>query len=218
MWKRLQRHFFTGLLALSPLAITLWILVKFYEQIDNTMRPWLQRIPHLTDMYPDFFLTIIAFFCFLGLIVAVGMLARNVAGRAFFSAVEQAMNRIPVVKSVFAAIKQIAEVFLSDRRSAFQEVVLFEYPRPGIYSLGFVTRDDPGTELLNVFLPTTPNPTSGYLLMIPRHQAAILSLTVEEGIRLIISGGSVMSPTQAQLVGREAGELLGAPRASKEVP
>lgn len=221
MWASLKRHFLTGLLVLSPLAITVWILVKFYELIDSTMRPWLQRIPHLTDTYPDFFLTMIAFVCFLYLIVLVGVLARNVVGKAIFAAVERLVNRIPVIKNVFSATQQIAAVFLSDRRSAFKEVVLFEYPRPGLYSLGFVTHDDPEDDLVNVFLPTTPNPTSGYMLIVPRHQAAVLSMTVEEGIRMIISGGSIMTAAQAARLRQEAATVLGLPPpqpASKEVP
>ena len=84
-------------------------------------------------------------------------------------------------------------MFLTDKRSAFQEVVLFEYPRPGCYSLGFVTHDEPYHTMLNVFLPTTPNPTSGYLLLVPRQSATVLPLTVEEGIKLIISPRSTPS-------------------------
>jgi uncharacterized membrane protein len=110
------------------------------------------------------------------------------------------VNQIPIIKGIFTATKQISEVFLKDHRTAFQKVVLFEYPRRGLYSLGFVTHDDPNLDMLNVFLPTTPNPTSGYLLLVPRNQATILQLSVEEGIRLIISGGSVMTHQQGHLI------------------
>lgn len=197
MWTRLRRHFFTGLLAVTPLAVTAWVFAKSYELIDATMRPWLQRIPHITEAYPDYALTVIAFLAFLLLIVLIGLATRSLVGVAFFNLVERVIERIPVVKTIFIATKQIAAVFLSDKRSAFKQVVMFEYPRRGCFSIGFVTRVIPNGELLAVFLPTTPNPTSGYMLLIPREEAEILPLTVEEGIRLIVSGGSVLSDEQA---------------------
>lgn len=205
MWRFLQKHFLTGLLAISPLAITTWILWRFYLLVSANMKPWLQRIPALTDAYPDFFLTVIGAFVFLLLIVLVGVFTRNVIGVAFFRMVERFFVRIPVVKSVFSATKQLAEVFLQDRRTAFQKVVVFEYPRPGLYSLGFVTRDEPADPLMNVFLPTTPNPTSGFMLLIPRDQVRELDVPVEEAIKLVVSGGSIMTADQALAVARALG-------------
>ena len=103
-----------------------------------------------------------------------------------------------MVKSVFSASKQIAGVFLQDRRTAFKNVVMFEYPRKDIWALGFVTHDDPNLDLINIFLPTTPNPTSGYILMLPREDTIVLTMNIEEGIRLIISGGSVLEEEMMQ--------------------
>jgi uncharacterized membrane protein len=196
--KVLRRHFLTGLVALTPLAITLWVLWRLYELIDSTLRPWLQRVlPSLSETYPSFILTFIAAVAFVLLITLVGLFTRNLIGIAFFGLVERFFDKIPGVRSLFSATKQIAEVLLADHRSAFKQVVLFEYPRRGVFSIGFVTADTPGHDFLNVFLPTTPNPTSGYLLMVPRDEAAILPLNIEEGVRLIISGGSVMNAEQA---------------------
>lgn len=197
---RWRRHFLTGLLAVTPLVVTAWILWRFYLLVDGTVRPWLERIPHLGETYPDFLLTLIGVVAFLLLITLVGLFTRNLIGMAFFGLVERGLNRIPIIRGIFAATKQFSEVFLQDKRTAFKKVVMFEYPRRGIYSIGFVTRDEPSLALVNVFLPTTPNPTSGYLLMVPRNQAHVLPLTIEEGIRLIISGGSIMDTTQGQLI------------------
>jgi len=208
VFKTLQRHFLTGLLSITPVAITAWILVQFYRLIDGFLRPFLLRVPGLTENFPDFVLTMAAFLCLLLLVAMIGLFTRNLVGVAFFNLVERILARIPVVASVFSATKQIAAVFLSDQRSAFQQVVIFEYPRAGCYSLGFVTHDAPDHSLVNIFLPTTPNPTSGYMLMLPREQTVKLPLTVEEGIRLIISGGSVMSAEQATVLRREAAALL----------
>jgi uncharacterized membrane protein len=207
VWRWLQRHFLTGLLTITPAAVTVWVLVKSYELIDATMRPWLQRIPRLTETYPDELLTLIAFVSFLLVIVLVGLLTRSLVGVAFFNLVERVIERIPVVKTIFSATKQIASVFLTDQRSAFQQVVLIEYPRYDCHSIGFVTRDEPDSEILNVFLPTTPNPTSGYMLLLPREQVEVLPVTIEDGIKIIISGGSVISPEQAAFLQDAAGAL-----------
>lgn len=205
-----RKHFLTGLLAITPLAITSWILWKFYALISSTVRPWVQRIPYLED-YPQFTLTLLGLLIFVLLISFVGMFTRNLIGVAFFRLVERFIERIPVVKSVFSASKQIAGVFLQDRRTAFQKVVLFEYPRRGLYSLGFVTREDEGDDQIAVFLPTTPNPTSGFMLLIPRSDVTELSIPVEDAIKLIVSGGSIMTPLQARAIALESGRFLAAP-------
>ncbi len=207
MYKFLQRHFLTGLLAITPLVITSWILWRFYVLISATMRPWLQRIPAITETYPEFLLTFFGAIVFVLLITIVGLFTRNLIGIAFFRVLERFFEQIPVVKSVFSAIKQIAEVFLRDRRTAFQKVVLFAYPRQGLYSIGFVTQDEPENSLVNVFLPTAPNPTSGFMLLVPRRELVELGIPVEDAIKLIVSGGSIMTAEQAQLVGHNAQQL-----------
>lgn len=204
MYKFLQRHFLTGLLSITPLVLTTWILWRFYVLISSTMRPWLARVPAITETYPDFLLTIIGVLVFLLLITLVGLFTRNLIGIAFFRVLERFFEQIPVVKSVFSAVKQIAAVFLDDRRTAFQKVVLFAYPRRGLYSMGFVTRDEADDPLVNVFLPTTPNPTSGFMLLVPRGELAQLDIPVEEAIKLIVSGGSIMTPDQADQIRRHA--------------
>jgi uncharacterized membrane protein len=214
-----RRYFLTGLVALTPLAITLWVIWRLYELINATLRPWLQRVlPSLSDAYPEFLLTIVAAFAFLIAVTLVGLFTRNLIGIAFFGLVERFFDKIPGVRSLFSATKQIAEVLLADHRSAFQKVVLFEYPRRGIYSLGFVTSDASDAELVNVFVPTTPNPTSGYLLVVPRDEAVVLPMTVEEGARLVISGGSVMNARQAVALKNSTAQLAGAVRRTEIEP
>jgi uncharacterized membrane protein len=134
------------------------------------------------------------------LITLIGVFTRNLIGIALLNLVDRTMQRIPVVKNLFTATKQIAEVFLADRRSAFKQVVMFEYPRRGIYSLGFVTSDNRDDPLLSVFLPTTPNPTSGYMLLVPRSNAQILPIAIEDGVKMIISGGAVSAPPLASFL------------------
>ena len=146
MLKFLQRHFLTGLLAMTPLVITSWILWRFYNIINNNMRPLLAKLPTLNSAYPEFFLTLMGVFVFVILITFVGLFTRNVIGVAFFRVLERFFKRIPFVKSLFSLVQQISNVLLQDQRTAFKKVVVIAYPRPGIYSLGFVTRDEPGDD------------------------------------------------------------------------
>lgn len=199
--KRLRQHFLTGLLSITPLAVTGWIAWRLYLLVDGALRPLLERYPPLQAL-PGFLLTAMGVALSILLIVLMGLVSRNLIGVAFFSLVERIFNRIPIVKGIFTAVKQIAEVILSDQRQAFQKVVLFEYPRPGTWALGFLTREDPEASLLHIFLPTTPNPTSGYLLLLPRDDVQELEMTVEEGIRLIISGGAVATEAQVRTLDR----------------
>ncbi|MCP4574167.1 MAG: DUF502 domain-containing protein [bacterium] len=203
----LRRNFLTGVVAIAPLAITLWVLWRFYEFISGTMRPWVQRVPALAEAYPEFFLTIAGIVVIVLLVTLVGVLARNLVGVAFFRLVERVVQRIPVVKSMYSGTKQIAAVLLQDRRTAFKHVVLFAYPRPGVYALGFITSDLEDGDAVAVFLPTTPNPTSGFMLLVPRDEVRRLDMPVEEAIKLIVAGGSIMEPGQAGSLETEIGKL-----------
>ena len=204
MNSRLKQYFLTGLLTIAPAAITGAILWRVYLMVDRALRPGLERFPYLRDHLPPFLITLMGVIGSLIVVVLIGLITRTLIGVAMFGAIDRLVARIPVIKSVFGAVKQVSEVLLADNRQAFQKVVAFEYPRRGLFSLGFVTQDDPARSLQHVFLPTTPNPTSGFLLLIPREQTIQLPLTVEEGIRLIISGGAVLETGR----GRTVDEIL----------
>lgn len=193
----LRRNFLTGVVAIAPLAITAWVLWRFYAIVSATIRPWVQRVPALAEAYPEFILTALGLLVVFLFITLAGVLARNLIGVAFFRLVERVVERIPVVKSMYSGTKQIAAVLLQDRRTAFKQVVLFSYPRPGLYALGFVTSDLGDGTSVAVFLPTTPNPTSGFMLLVPRDEVRLVDMRVEEAIKLIVAGGSIMEPEQA---------------------
>ena len=136
-------------------------------------------------------------------LIIIGALTRVLLGRTLVRLGEGLVNRMPVVRSVYGATKQIVETVLKSQSDAFRQVVLFEYPRRGSWAIGFVTGQTKGEvqnltndDVVNVFLPTTPNPTSGYLLFLPRREIIPLSMSVEEGIKMIISGGIVTPPDQ----------------------
>jgi uncharacterized membrane protein len=191
--KVIKRHFLTGLIVVTPMALTGWILWRSYKLIDMVLQPLLGRIVWLQDRIPDFLQTLLGVLVLVAMVMVVGLFTRNLLGATFFGLLERLVNRIPIVKGIFSVTKQISEVLLTEGNPSFKQVIAFEYPRTGIYAIGFVTHDDPNKKLLNVFLPTTPNPTSGFMLMVPREEAHVLPISVEEGIKQVISGGAVIS-------------------------
>jgi uncharacterized membrane protein len=135
-------------------------------------------------------------------------LTRNLVGRLFFAWFENLLGSIPFVRSVYGAIKDLVSAFaIGGKSKTFRQVVMTEYPRPGLYSIGFVTNEMTFTapdrspiDFLNVYIPNPPNPTSGFLVLIPRQEAIYLNLTIEDGLKLVLSGGIVVP---AKLTGRQ---------------
>lgn len=193
-----RRAFLTGLLVLAPLGITSWVFVWLFRTVDDFARPWLLRIPWIRGGLPEEGYIGLGVAVTVVLVVLVGFFANNLLGKTFFGGVDRLINRIPWIKGVYGATKEIAGVVFSDQGRAFRKVVCFEYPRRATYSIGFVTLDpNEDAELQNdyyhVFLPTSPNPTSGYFLLVPKDDTVTLPMTVEEGLKLIVSGGSVIN-------------------------
>ena len=130
-----------------------------------------------------------------------GHLTAGIIGRALNGLLESILNRLPVIRSLYSAIKQIMETVLANKSAAFRECVLIEYPRKGIWTLGFITGTSKGEvqektaeEVINVFVPTTPNPTSGFLLFVPAQDIIRLRMPIEDGLKLVVSGG-IVTPT-----------------------
>ncbi|MBK8165900.1 MAG: DUF502 domain-containing protein [bacterium] len=197
----LRRNLLTGILAITPLALTLWVLWQLYGWIAGLLRPLLGRLPYVSEHYPEFALTLLGVAAFVPILVLLGLFTRNLAGRAFFGYLDRLFERIPLVKGLFNTFKQIAGVFGNGQGRSFKQVVLVRFPHPASLALAFVTRDEPDSDLVAVFLPTTPNPTSGFMLLIPRTDLQPLELTVEEAIKLVVSGGAIMTPAQARVLG-----------------
>jgi uncharacterized membrane protein len=192
IWKFFRNYFVTGILVLLPLIITAYILVFAFNLVDGRLRNLLATYIH--HRIPG-----VGLLTFLLLILLTGVFAQNVAGRKLLRWGEAVLRRIPVVKSIYSASKQVMEVFASDRNEAFQKVVLVEFPRRGSFMLGFLTGEAPASvkeqiegDLWNVFVPVTP-PGHGYLLMLPRCDISILDMSVEEGLKLVLSAGIIAS-------------------------
>lgn len=196
---RLRRILITGLVILVPAALTVFILIRLFRVMDGIFAPVIDR---LIGLYlPGFHIPGLGFLLTLLSILLLGWLSTNVVGRTVIVGIERLIDRIPVAKSVYAATKGILEALSRDQQEAFKRVVLIEYPRKDIFALAFVTGAarwptvHPQTaDTLLVFVPTTPNPTSGFLLLVPRSEAIELPITVEEGVRLVISGGILLPP------------------------
>jgi len=203
LFRQLRNLFITGLLVLVPLGTTVWIVYKLFDLADSKVRNLLK--PHFDTLCRQLFERTFPIPPYgVGLVVtvlvilAVGVLARNLIGRRLISMMEKVMLRLPVVRQIYLAVKQISEAFLQRKRALFHEVVLIEYPRRGAYSLGFVTNDAPASfrsvadDLVCVFVSTTPNPTSGVLVLVPRRDVIPLSIPVEDGMKMVISAGVVV--------------------------
>ena len=207
MLRRIRMYFLTGLLVLAPLSITGYIVYRLFVWVDHLLGTTLRGGYIRPDGVPGLgFLTVIV------IIVLTGALANNILGRQLGALLETLLLRVPLLRGVYGTLKEIGEAILSDRKNAFQQVVLIEYPRPGMYSIGLVTGDAPATfdeasgkTLRGVFLPTPPNPTTGPLVYCADDQIIPTTLRVEQAIKMVVSGGVVVPPKTAPNGTDEAG-------------
>ncbi|MCD5409985.1 MAG: DUF502 domain-containing protein [Methanocellales archaeon] len=193
MSSRLRKYFVTGLVVLIPLVATSYILWILFDLLDGILRP---LVTEIFGVYiPGLSLVIM-----LLLTLLVGFIANYTIGKKGVKLFEESLCRIPMVRTIYLAIKQASDILFMQKEE-FQKVVLVEYPRRGIYVLGFVTgsgveeiQEKTSEDVLNLFVPTAPNPTSGFLLMVPKKDVIVLDMSVEDGLKMIISGG-LLAPT-----------------------
>ncbi|MEZ5647726.1 MAG: DUF502 domain-containing protein [Alphaproteobacteria bacterium] len=194
---RFQAYFFTGVLVTAPAGITLWLSYQFVGAVDKLVLP---LIPdrYNPGTYLPFGLPGLGLLVTVILLTLIGALTANFLGRTLLRLGERILGRVPVIRGLYGALKQIFETVVSQNASAFREVALVEYPRAGCWSIGFVSGTTTGeighlmdSPVVSIFVPTTPNPTSGFLLIVPRSEIIPLSMTVEEGVKMIVSGGLI---------------------------
>jgi len=195
--KYLRNRFIAGLLILLPSVVTGWVLWKIFHSVDNILEPVQERYP-VVDFPGVGFVVVVL------LILLTGVFAGNFIGRRVIGGGEQLLARVPVVRRIYIAVKEISQVFLSDRKMVFKEVVLVRYPHRDSWVLGFVAQTAAprlselvGRDLLNVFIPTTPNPTSGFLLFVPAADVIRIPISVEEALKAVVSGGAYTPPPLA---------------------
>lgn len=194
---RFRNAFISGVLLLAPLIVTFWAFSTIVEIVGGQFRPlWpqsLQRIPFFIDLVATLFVVL--------LVTALGYFSNYFLGKYFFGVGERAIQRIPAVGALYNSVKQIVATFGAQKKNLFTKVVMIEFPRKGTWVLAFLTskfQGEPhlqtGVEAWTVFVPTTPNPTSGFLIMVPRHEIIELEMPVGDGMKMIISGGAVIPP------------------------
>jgi uncharacterized membrane protein len=192
---RLRAYLFAGILLTAPISITLyiaWIIVNFVDQwVARLLPPGYNPNHYLPFSIPGLGLVLV-----LVVLILIGYLTAGMLGRFFLRASEGVLNRMPVIRSVYGAVKQIFETILAERANAFSKVVLVQFPREGMWRIGFVTGVIPGNVqdvaeggVVNVFVPNSPNVTAGFLVLVPPKEIVPVDLTPEEALKLIVSGG-----------------------------
>ena len=198
--QRMRAYFITGILVVAPVSITLYLAWIFIGFVDNRITP-LIPVQYNPETYLPFALPGLGLLILVVTLILVGAATAGFFGRLWARVSEQILGRMPVIRNIYGAVKQILETVLAQQSKAFREAVLVEYPRRGIWAIAFITGRTEGEvqniteeECINIFLPTTPNPTSGFLLFVPKKDLVHLDMNVEEAIKMVISGGIVTPP------------------------
>ena len=212
MLARLRTSFLTGIVVIAPVALTLWLIWSVIGWFDGFVLPFVpdayrpEQILNTIFGY-DLNLNIrgVGVVVFLVFATLVGWLAKGLIGRSFIRYAENLVNRMPVVRSFYSGIKQIAETVFAQQERSFEKACMIEYPRKGIWAIGFISttakgeiaeRNSSKGPMVSVFVPTTPNPTSGFLLFFPKADVVELEMSIEDAAKLVISAGLVYPPTK----------------------
>ncbi len=212
MLARLRTSFLTGIVVIAPVALTLWLIWSVIGWFDGFVLPFVpdayrpEQILNTIFGY-DLKLNIrgVGVVVFLVFATLVGWLAKGLIGRSFIRYAENLVNRMPVVRSFYSGIKQIAETVFAQQERSFEKACMIEYPRKGIWAIGFISttakgeiaeRNSSKGPMVSVFVPTTPNPTSGFLLFFPKADIIELDMSIEDAAKLVISAGLVYPPTK----------------------
>ncbi len=197
MMKHLRRYLVAGLLVWIPLGVTVFILRVLIGLMDRTLL--LIPAQYRPEEWLGFTVPGLGLILTLLVLLVTGLLAANIVGRSMVGLWESLLDRIPVVRSVYSAAKNFAEIVFSDSGQSFKKVLLIEYPRKGVYSLAFQTATNlgevqgrTGEEMICTFVPTTPNPTSGYIIIVPKRDIIELDMEIDEALKMIISLGVVV--------------------------
>ena len=202
MLKKFRGHFFSGLVISAPLFLTVLFIGWLVKLTDHmVVNPLFRLLPaDIFDAQSKVFLAKVAIFVFVTVFLALlGIFAEKLFLRKALSIGESFLKSIPVFSKVYISFKDIAQAFFGDKAGVFKRVVFIEYPRKGLYAMGFVTQERPwelseklGKDLVSVFLPHPPNPATGYFVFVPKDEVIETKVTVEEGLKLVISGGAAL--------------------------
>ena len=196
---RLRSSFLTGIVVILPVALTIWLLWSLLGWVDGFVLPLVPE-RFQPEQYIGINLRGVGIIFFLVFTILIGWIAKGLIGRSLIRYGENVVDRMPFVRSIYSGAKQIAETVFAQSERSFEEACLVQYPRKGIWAIGFVSteargevaqRAETGSQLLSVFVPTTPNPTSGFLLFFPEEDVIKLDMSIEDAAKLVISAGLV---------------------------
>jgi uncharacterized membrane protein len=205
--KTIRHYFLTGLAAVLPVSVTAFLFYIIVRELGSLFRPLLRRSVLLAPL-PEWVATVMGFVFLLIIILIIGAVASGVIGRYALGWFDRLIRGIPVVRDVYGSARQLTDAVFISRRS-LRKTVLAEYPSKGLYSLGFVTTDEPvflpdGREAVWVYFPTTPNPTTGWLAIVPKGDVTETGMAIEVGLKMVISGGLLRPPDHPELIVRPA--------------
>lgn len=198
----LRASFLTGIVVIAPVALTLWLIWTVAGWVDSMVLPLIPA-GYQPEQYIGVNLRGVGVIIFLIFTIVVGWIAKGLIGRSMIGFAESLVNRMPVVRSIYSGVKQIAETVFAQSERSFEKACLVQYPRKDIWAIGFISTEargevnakaETGSDLLSVFVPTTPNPTSGFLLFFPREDVIELDMSIEDAAKLVISAGLVYPP------------------------
>lgn len=194
---RLRNYFLTGIIVTAPIGITIYLAWAFVDYVDRTVTPLIPP-EYNPETYLKFSVPGLGMIVAVVVLTLIGFLTANFLGRSLIRIGERIVERMPVIRSIYGALKQIIETILAQSSTAFRQVVLVEYPRRGMWTLAFVSAEVRGEvagrlneKMISIYVPTTPNPTSGYLVFVPEADVKYLDMSVEEGMKLVISVGVI---------------------------
>lgn len=196
---KLRAYFFTGILVTAPVSITFYMAYQIIVWVDTGVEQLMP--PQIKEYYNNIPFTIpgLGVLLLIAVLILIGMFAAGFVGGFFVRLGDWIVKKMPVVSSVYSLLKQVFETLFSNQNKSFRQVALLEYPRKGIWILGFVSGNTEGEiknktdkEMVNIFIPTTPNPTSGFLIFVPKEDIILLDMSVEEGLKFVVSCGIVM--------------------------
>ncbi len=208
MLKGLKRSFIAGLIVLMPLGVTFIVIRFLLEKIGQPASvvffgSWLNNFD---KQWLEFFASLLSILIVIGLITMFGWLSKFFLGKTFLKFTESLIQNIPFINTIYNTVKQIVDTIGQNQKAVFEKAVLVQFPSKGMYSIGFLTNRSQGEvqektkeNVCNVFIPTTPNPTTGFLIMVPEEELVLLDMSVGDAIKLIISGGTVIPQVASQI-------------------
>jgi uncharacterized membrane protein len=205
MWSHLKRKIIAGFFIILPLIVTILLLTYIFDKVNRYITPYVFKLFKLlkigiqSDQLTTIALGIIGFIFTIFIIYVIGLLGTNIIGKRLITAFDNIMLRVPLIKGIYGGARQLMQALSVDKMAGFERVVLIQYPRKGIYALGFATSETAEgiekniqQELMNIFIPTSPFPASGMLILVPRKDVIFIDISLEDAFKLIVSGGIVM--------------------------